>query len=149
MIEEKAKVVQYNETIAAKIGAAFLTYLGGLLVSIAVGAICGYGAAWFCILMHGVSDELVAIICSVFPTCLTRIVTRRGNVMTAFISAIGAFVAIYVMFWTIDGQGLSWTDKDSVWDEFWFYAGIAAVVGAILGFVKGDSKKRKNEIELK
>lgn len=30
MIEEKAKVVPYNETIASKIGAAFLTYLGGL-----------------------------------------------------------------------------------------------------------------------
>jgi len=58
--------------------------------------------------------------------------------MIALIGACGAFVAIYIMFWAIDGQGLSLTGEEDLWDSFWIYAGIASVLGAICGFVKGD-----------
>lgn len=88
----------YETTIGYKLGAAVLTYI----------------SIW----MNNVIDELVIIFCVGIPTGIVRIVTRRANVMTGLLSSIGSFLSIFVFYLTLDYQGLTWTDSESVWDNF-------------------------------
>lgn len=130
----------YEKTIGYKFGAAVLTYFGGLLATIILGCLVGYGIAWISIWMNNVIDELVIIFCVGIPTGIVRIVTRRANIMTALLSSIGSFLSIFVFYLTLDYQGLTWTDSESVWDNFWIYGIMALGVGAIGGFYKGNDK---------
>lgn len=136
MDEGKEKVVQNNETNADQIGAAVLTYLRGLLVATIIGATVGFGAAWFSIWMESVSMYLVGLVCIAIPAGVARVTMGRRNIMTALICASGAFVSIGVMFLTIDSQGLTWSDNESIWDHFWIYAFAAIAMSAFCGFVK-------------
>lgn len=127
----------YEETIGHKFGAAVLTYFGGLLVALIVGCIVGFGVAWFSIWINGVNDELIVIVCVAIPAGIVRVVTRRANIMTGLLGAAGAFIAILAFYATLDYKELTWSDSDSIWDNFWIYGIMAIVVGAIVGMIKG------------
>lgn len=126
-----------EKSIEHKFGVAVLTYLGGLLVTLIVGCIVGFGIAWLSIWINGVIDELIVIVCVAFPAGIVRVITRRANIMTGLIGASGAFIAIFAFYATLDYMGLTWSDSDSIWDNFWIYGIMAIVVGVIVGMIKG------------